>query len=205
MEAEQKHRITVEFTDFEWKMLQAACAYDGMSVEEFVKAHTKLAVASALEAAGKKISRGYSSWTFVHDCLDLLKNGGDMEIRVLYMGDHDPSGLDIERFTYEAMRYFGVTFELKRVALTYDQVKTYNLLPNPTKKADPRARHYISKYGDECWELDALEPRLLQTIVRGAVEAEVDKSTWDFVERLNFEARQKAIEALRRRWDDAVH
>jgi len=54
MEAEQKHRITVEFTDFEWKMLQAACAYDGMSVEEFVKAHTKLAVASALEAAGKK-------------------------------------------------------------------------------------------------------------------------------------------------------
>jgi hypothetical protein len=97
------------------------------------------------------------------------------------------------------MKYFDVSFELKRIALTYEQVQAYRLLPNPTKKADPRARNYIARYGDECWELDALEPRTLQDIVREAVEAEVDKSTWDFVEHMNQETRRKAIEELRRR------
>jgi len=57
------------------------------------------------------------------------------------------------------------------IALTYGQVQKYNLLLNPTKKADPRAREYMSKYGDGCWELDALEPREFQRIKREAVEA----------------------------------
>jgi hypothetical protein len=143
------------------------------------------------------VSRGYSSWTFIYDCLDILKT--DLEVKVFYLGDHDPSGLDIERFTGETMEYFGVGFELRRVALTYEQVQTYRLLPNPTKKADPRAKDYIARYGDECWELDALEPRTLQDIVRGVVEAEVDKSLWIEVEERNMEARRRALEELRGR------
>jgi len=142
------------------------------------------------------VSRGYSSWTFIHDSLDLLRS--DLDVKVFYLGDHDPSGLDIERFTREAMEYFDVDFELKRLALTYEQVRAYRLLPNPTKRADPRAREYIAKYGDECWELDALEPTMLQAIIRGAIEAEMDKSLWNEVEARNQEARQRILEDLRR-------
>jgi hypothetical protein len=129
--------------------------------------------------------------------MDVLDSGAEVE--VLYLGDHDPSGLDIERFTKEAMEHFGVEFDLRRVALTYEQVQAYGLLPNPTKKADPRAKEYVSRYGDECWELDALEPRTLQAVVRGAVEAEMDIAIWTEVEELNREARRKALEDLRRR------
>jgi hypothetical protein len=152
------------------------------------------------------VARGYSSWTFLAGCSillqELLKNSQGMKVKIFHLGDLDPSGLDIQRFIHQTIQYFGVTFEFKRLALTYEQVQAYRLLPNPTKKADPRSKRYVAEYGDRCWELDALEPRTLQAVVRGTVEAEVDKSTWDFIERINQEARQKALEALRRRIRD---
>jgi len=141
------------------------------------------------------ISRGYSSWTFIYDNKDLLNSN----TTVLYLGDHDPSGLDIERFTQEAMEHFGLDFRFRRLALTYEQIQRYNLLPNPTKKADPRAKEYISKYGDKCWELDALEPRIFQAIVKSAVEAEMDKSLLYKIEQENQERRERILKNLRKR------
>jgi len=143
------------------------------------------------------VSRGYSSWTFIYDNLDILKSV--LEVKVFYLGDHDPSGLDIERFTKEAMRYFGINLELRRVALTYEQIQRYNLLPNPTKRADPRSKEYIIKYGDVCWELDALEPKTLQQIVRSAVESEIEPSIWNKIMDKNRRAREKLKEELRKR------
>jgi hypothetical protein len=143
------------------------------------------------------VSRGYSSWTFLYDNLDIFHS--ECEVKVLYLGDHDPSGIDIERFTEEAVEYFGVDLTLKRIALTYGQVLSYNLLPNPTKKADPRAKEYIARYGDQCWELDALEPTELQRIVREAVEAEIDPKIWREVIERNKETQRKAREELKRK------
>ena len=143
------------------------------------------------------VSRGYSSWTFIYDNLDIFHSG--CGAKVLYLGDFDPSGIDIERFTGEAVEYFGVDFTLKRVALTYGQVLSYNLLPNPTKKADPRAKEYVARYGDQCWELDALEPTELQRIVREAVEAEIDPKIWSEVIERNKETQRKAREELKRK------
>jgi len=143
------------------------------------------------------VSRGYSSWTFVYDNLDILRFDG--EVKVFYLGDFDPSGLDIERFTNEAIKYFDVEFEFRRISLTWDQVQRYGLLPNPTKKADPRAKEYVSVYGDRCWELDSLEPRELQKIVRQEVEKEIDKGVWKQVMRENEKQRQKIREELRER------
>jgi hypothetical protein len=145
------------------------------------------------------VSRGYSSWTFIYDNLDIFHS--DCEAKVLYLGDHDPSGIDIERFTGEAVEYFGVDLTLKRIALTYGQVLSYNLLPNPTKKADPRAEEYVARYGDQCWELDALEPTELQRIVKEAVEAEIDPKIWSEVIERNREAQRKAREELKKKLD----
>lgn len=144
------------------------------------------------------ISRGYTSWTFVHDNLDLLRGDG-LEKVVLYLGGHDPSGLDIECFTMDAMRSFGCEFELRRVALTYEQVKRYGLLPNPTKKANSRAKGYVAKYGDECWELDAIEPMELQKVVASAVEGYVDWGLWKRVKAENAERRKRLKEELMKR------
>jgi len=68
---------------------------------------------------------------------------------------------------------------VQRCALTIEQVRKYNLPPNPTKKADSRARRYISMFGDQCWELDALEPTELQRIIRESIQTWIDADKWN--------------------------
>lgn len=162
------------------------------------------------------VSRGYSSWTFIHDNLDLLNS--DPQALVLYLGDHDPSGLDIERSLGEAVDYFdggmygglpagigealrsfglaGGSPKITRVALTYDQVQQYGLLPNPTKKADSRSRSYVDRYGDQCWELDALDPATLRTLVTQAVERERDLGLWASTMNSNRQRRERILARL---------
>jgi hypothetical protein len=38
--------------------------------------------------------------------------------------------------------------------------------PNPAKITDSRAKGYIRQYGRSSWELDALDPRTMQKLVR---------------------------------------
>ena len=83
-------------------------------------------------------------------------------------------------------------FEIKRMALTYDQVKEFDLAPNPTKMADARSPKYVAEYGDECWELDALPPDELERIVDEAVKDHIDEKAWNKTRR-EIENEKKAI------------
>jgi hypothetical protein len=47
------------------------------------------------------------------------------------------------------------------------------------KTTDARAVEYIRIYGDESWELDALEPDTLAGLVRDFVESERDEILWN--------------------------
>ena len=127
-------------------------------------------------------SRGYSSFSYVRDAVRrFTKNRGDAErVVVLHLTDHDPSGLDMTRdlqTRFNAYSARGQVIEVKRVALTIDQVRQYDLIPNPTKVTDSRAAGYMDQYGDECWELDAIEPDELVRLVKEAVEGQV--TDWD--------------------------
>jgi hypothetical protein len=93
--------------------------------------------------------------------------------------DHDPSGLDMTRDLKERFEsYASRKIEVERVALSHDQVQDYDLIPNPAKTADPRAEDYVSQYGNECWELDAIEPNELQGLVEEAILRHIDIDTW---------------------------
>ena len=59
-----------------------------------------------------------------------------------------------------------------------DQVEEYDPPPNPAKMSDSRAEGYVLEYGDESWELDALEPSVLADLVRTQVEEYRDESFW---------------------------
>ena len=91
--------------------------------------------------------------------------------------------------------------EIHRIALNFDQVQAYNPPPNPAKETDARFAGYMAEHGDESWELDALEPSVLDGLVRDTVE--------DFIDRDKFEARkaeeQKGKDSLRtvaNRWEE---
>ena len=82
------------------------------------------------------------------------------------IGDHDPSGIDMSRDIQERLNnLFGAEVELKRIALNMKQIEAYNPPPNPAKLTDTRCQKYISLYGRQSWELDALEPSVLNQLI----------------------------------------
>jgi hypothetical protein len=88
---------------------------------------------------------------------------------VLHLGDHDPSGIDMTRDIEQRLAVFGADVTVKRIALNMDQVRRFNPPPNPAKVTDSRCAGYIEKYGNQSWELDALDPRTINTLITNQV------------------------------------
>jgi hypothetical protein len=62
-----------------------------------------------------------------------------------------------------------------KVALTKDQVLHFNLRPMmKAKQSSARYARFAEKYGDDVYELEALEPATLQQVVREAIESTID-------------------------------
>lgn len=95
------------------------------------------------------------------------------DIKILYFGDFDPSGLwmDLE---LESSQFLDV-LEIERVALTEQQIRDFDLPSVPVKRADPRTAGYVRKYGLKiAWEIDALPPDRLRSLVEDAIRKNVD-------------------------------
>ena len=118
-------------------------------------------------------SRGYSSYSYLMEAANRIKTYGQgKQPVILHFADHDPSGLDMSRDLQDRLnRYYksAPSITVVRIALTFNQVNSFNLTPNPVKAADGRSPAYVEKYGDKCWELDAIEPSQLLQICQGAV------------------------------------
>lgn len=116
--------------------------------------------------------RGYTSQSEMWSAAQRFIYQRDRENRIIiHLGDHDPSGIDMTRDIQERLWLFGADVEVKRVALTMNQIDTYNPPPNPAKLSDSRCGKYIEQYGDESWELDALEPQVITDLITNEVTA----------------------------------
>lgn len=122
-------------------------------------------------------NRGYSSTTAMHEAAMRIHqhmNEGQ-NCFILYIGDFDPSGLDMIRDIEDRMcNEFGCVVEVVHLGLTEEQIKKYNPPPNPTKPLDPRSNWYIEQYGETCWEVDALDPKTLHELVESNIEERTD-------------------------------
>lgn len=95
---------------------------------------------------------------------------------VLHLGDHDPSGLDMTRENREKFALLtGMDVEVRRLALNYDQIEEHRPPPNPTKLTDSRDPKYVEEFGHSSWELDALNPEVIEDLIRQAVEPYIDQ------------------------------
>lgn len=121
------------------------------------------------------------------------------ETVVIHMGDHDPSGIDMTRDNQERLCMFSGDFvEVRRIALNYDQVKQYAPPPNPAKMTDSRVGSYISNFGHSSWELDALEPRVLQALAQDTIDEYKDFDAWQERETLLAEHRKQLNDVIAR-------
>ena len=122
---------------------------------------------------------------------------------LIHLGDHDPSGIDMSRDIEERLTLFGVNpdqFIFRRIALNMEQIELYNPPPNPAKLTDSRCGSYISKYGDESWELDALEPSVIHNLITNNVTEFWNMDLVNEV-RARVSKEKRVMEAVANNWD----
>lgn len=155
--------------------------------------------------------RGYMSASEMYEAAQRIRHRRnlDQETVIIYLGDHDPSGLDMsdgdipKRFQIFMDKYGMDAVEIRRVALNWDQIEEYNPPPNPAKETDSRFGRYQELYGDESWELDALEPNVLLALINDTIEEIRNDLMWqEAVERE--EAERAVLNQASERWPQVV-
>lgn len=94
---------------------------------------------------------------------------------------------------------FGSGVEVKRIALDMEQVEQYSPPPNPAKTTDSRYATYRDEYGDESWELDALDPRIITELITSQAADYTDNDKREFLIEKQEVERQK-IQDLANNW-----
>lgn len=175
-----------------------ACNTEGIA-EKLVPLHKQLKEQGLAEGwevreVNRRLGQAYKK---------MLDDGEGRSPVLLYLGDHDPSGEDMVRDIEERLKLFGVAgLTVEKVALTMQQVRRYNPPPNPAKVTDSRAKAYIAKHGKHSWEVDALNPTTLTTIIEQAIRPHVDQGVMARVKAQEEEDREllkKAIENMRKK------
>ena len=134
-------------------------------------------------------NKGYSSASALYECGRRLASI-NKQIIIFYLGDHDPSGLDMTRDIDERLSMFSEKpITIERLALNYPQIEEMRPPPNATKQTDTRAADYNRLY-NASWELDAVEPATLAELVKTAAKKYRDAALWE--KAVKTEKRMKA-------------
>lgn len=121
---------------------------------------------------------------------------------MIHLGDHDPEGIDMTRdngdrlFKYSNFK----DVEVRRIALNMDQVEEYNPPPNYAKASSSRFESYVKRFGDQCWELDALEPSVMVKLITHEIRQFIDLTKWQRCRDLE-EKKRHYLEILADHWD----
>jgi hypothetical protein len=122
---------------------------------------------------------GFTSSTSAHEIA--IDNDG-RPLTALYVGDWDPSGLCMseqdlpDRFE----KYDGDHVEVKRIALIHEQLADLPSFPAFDKRKDTRFPWFVHRYGDRCWEIDALDPNELRRCVEYHINTCIlDRDAWE--------------------------
>jgi hypothetical protein len=121
---------------------------------------------------------------------------------IFHLGDHDPSGLQMTEDNYTRVNLFGSPIEeaendyrakckVVRLALNKEQIDEYEPPPNPAKETDSRWGWYNETTGlTDSWELDALEPAVIEQIITDAVLKIRDEPKWKAMQEKENKARE---------------
>lgn len=123
---------------------------------------------------------------------------------ILHLGDHDPSGIDMTRENGAKVELLVRNpVEVRRLALNMDQIRQYNPPPNPAKETDSRFTAYRKRFGNESWELDALDPTVIDALIDREIQGMIDIEQWDAAKEREEERKEK-LQAVSDRWNDVA-
>jgi hypothetical protein len=125
------------------------------------------------------VLRGFSAEKILYSIGQIWRHT-DKPILALYLGDHDPSGLDISLNALNRLRRFaGRKFEWIRLGATKSDLERLQNLTVEVRGSDPRAKAYIAKHGTRSLEVDAIESDEIRTRLRTAVKSRIDQKQWE--------------------------
>jgi hypothetical protein len=157
------------------------------------------------------ICRGNSSLSQLYACALVIRQrwereaaqrirqrwGGGQRTAILYVGDCDPAGMDMSDHLHARLVDVGApaeAFTVKRLAITEEQIRRYELQSHPPKRLDARTPAFIERYGVACVEVEALPAEVLSELVTAAIEDCIwDPDAWDEQEA----QEERDLEALR--------
>jgi hypothetical protein len=135
---------------------------------------------------------GYASQTLVDKVRKDIERQGRKAV-LIYAGDLDPTGEDIDR---DFVGRVGAFDEVVRIALTQEQVEEYQLPFNPDQEVleklerDGRRHAFVERHGKLVqYELDALPPDVLMDLYTTAINRYWDEAAFKRV--LRQEAKDK--------------
>ncbi len=162
--------------------------------------------------------KGYPSMSFLHAAAEAIKYRADCDqhTAIYYFGDHDPSGVDIDRFVPQGIgealakldRYgsaddvtpvelFDEVATFTRIAVVPSQITSMQLQTRPTKR---NAHDYRAKtFKGNSVEVDAIPARTLRSLVVRCIERHVDQRELEVLRTVEAEER-KGLLALAQDW-----
>jgi hypothetical protein len=149
--------------------------------------------------------RGFASEAFTFDWATEIQEFTDdgHAVHVVYFGDADPSGLEIEHAARSALTRHGADFTWERGGLLFEDFDTFDLVKIPIKVTDSRTRRYRTHFGDHGAELDALPPYELRQRVNLHIEKHINREEW--MRMCDVERAERAtLEMVSKNWPAAV-
>jgi hypothetical protein len=147
---------------------------------------------------GFRVMHGFGSATEIYN---VAQDDDGRDLVALYVGDWDPSGLCMSEHDLpeRLSRYGGDHVILKRIALTQEQLTGLPSFPASDKKEDPRFKWFTNRFGNRCWELDALDPNELRARVETEILKHVEPEAWRRC-KLVEQAEQQSLRTILEGW-----
>jgi hypothetical protein len=149
--------------------------------------------------------RGYNSQSEQYEAGKRLDaaNARGKRVIVFHLGDHDPSGIDMTNDNRDRLRMFSASSVLtvQRLALNREQVDRYNPPPNPAKDTDSRFEEYRRQHGEHCWELDALNPEVIENLIEENIQNIINTRAFNAALRQE-SASENAITRVADHWSE---
>jgi hypothetical protein len=128
------------------------------------------------------IGRGYSSLPTRYEIVERFKRSGKDRLCLLVLGDFDPEGVNIGESLLQSIREdFGVeNAQAIRVGLKPEHIERFNIHNNTEAKKDSaRYKGFVKRFGKKVYELEALSPEQLQTILSEAIDSVIDAEAFN--------------------------
>jgi hypothetical protein len=153
-----------------------------------------------------RVLHGYGSATSIHGIAKETQ-ASVKPMTVFYIGDHDPSGRHMSEVDLpERLARYGGQATIIRLALDESDVHADSVLPwfpVGDKINDSRYQWFIQRFGQRCWEVDALPPPVLRARLDTAIAAMLDMDAWQHAIRIE-KAETDSMKSILGNWKSTI-